>query len=162
MTVRTCPVEGLDLGAGEISITQEIQIAKEYHGIMSSPGMAPESNPRRIFPPIEGDDNYVMVPYREIAAGLTRGRTSPWIPISMIMTWVVLSAIAMLVVKSRNDGQALQPASQSQTQTILKLASSIGAQHAQPDTASQRHREYVKMLLGRTPPDRDFKNGMRR
>jgi hypothetical protein len=33
---------------------------------------------------------------------------------------------------------------------------------AQPDTASQRHREYVKMLLGRTPPDRDFKNGMRR
>jgi hypothetical protein len=131
MTAAICRVEGLDLASDEMAITQENRIAKEYR-IMSSPDTAPEANPRGIFPRIEGDDNkYVMVPYSEIAKGLARGRTSPWIPISMVMTWIVLSAVAMLVVKSRTGEQALQSASQSQTQTILKLASSIGAQREQ-------------------------------
>ena len=110
---------------------RENRIAKEYR-IMSSPGTAPESDPRDIFPHIEGDDQkYVMVPYREIAEGLTRGRTSPWIPISMAMTWLVLSMLTVFILKSRNDERMLQLASQSQTQTILKLASSIGAQGEQ-------------------------------
>ncbi len=33
---------------------------------------------------------------------------------------------------------------------------------AQQDSRGARHRDYVKILLGRTPPDRDFKNEMRR
>jgi len=97
---------------------------------MSSPGTAPESQPRRLFP-AEGDDKYVMVPYREIVAGLARGRTSIWIPISMVMTWVVLGMLTVFILKSRNDERMLQSASQSQTETILKLASSIGAQGEQ-------------------------------
>jgi len=97
---------------------------------MSSPGTAPESKPRRLFP-TEGDDKYVMVPYREIAEGLTRGRTSPWIPISMVMMWVVLGVLAVFILKSRNEERMLQSAMQSQNQTILKLASSIGNQGAQ-------------------------------
>ena len=99
---------------------------------MSSPGTAPEPDPRGIFPRIEGDDNkYVMVPYSEIAQGLARGRTSIWIPISMVMTWVVLGMLTVFILKSRNDERMLQSASQSQTETILKLASSIGAQGGQ-------------------------------
>ena len=42
MTAPICRVEGFDLASGEIAITQEIQIAKEYHYSMSSPGMAPD------------------------------------------------------------------------------------------------------------------------
>jgi len=73
----------------------------------------------------------VMVPYSEIAQGLARSRTSIWIPISMVMTSVVLGTMAMSVIKWRNDERMLQSASQSQTQTILKLASSIGDQGTQ-------------------------------
>jgi len=99
---------------------------------MSSPGQAPEPNPRNIPLRIEASDQqYVMVPYSEIAQGLARSRTSIWIPISMVMTWVVLSALAMLIIKSRNEERMLQSAMQSQNQTILKLASSIGNQGAQ-------------------------------
>ena len=87
---------------------------------MSSPGQAPDP-----------DQRYVMVPYSEIAQGLARSRTSIWIPISMVMTWVVLGVVAVFILKSRNDERMLQSASQSQTETILKLASSIGDQGTQ-------------------------------
>ena len=131
MTAPICRAEGFDLASGEIAITQENRIAKEYR-VMSSPGTAPESNPRGIFPRIEEDDQkYVMVPYSEIAQGLARSRMSPWIPISMVMTWVVLGMLAAFILKSRNDERMLQSTYQSQNQTILKLASSIGDQGAQ-------------------------------
>ena len=99
---------------------------------MSSPGTAPESNPRGIFPRIEEDDQkYVMVPYSEIAQGLARSRTSIWIPLSIVMTWIVLGTLAVFILKSRNDERMLQSANQAQNETILKLASSIGDQGTQ-------------------------------
>src|SRR5437016_2164238 len=100
MTAPICRVGGFDLAFGDIATAHDIE---EYR-IMSSPGQAPEPNPQNIFPRIEGSDQqYVMVPYSEIAQGLARSRTSVWIPISTVMIWVVLGALAIFVTKSRSE-----------------------------------------------------------
>lgn len=45
---------------------------------------------------------------------------------------------------------------------VYVTAAQFEAWLVQRDDAGQRHCDYVKMLLGRTPPHREFKNGMRR
>jgi hypothetical protein len=45
---------------------------------------------------------------------------------------------------------------------VYVTAAQFEAWLAQRDSTAQKHRDYVKMLLGRIPPDREFKKGNRR
>jgi len=74
---------------------------------------------------------FALVPYRELADALRRPKMGPWARVAVIGPWIVGIFFWVFALKYSADQRAVQAENSSQAQSLVSLASSINHQSQQ-------------------------------